>query len=98
MKLLNAPRQPFIGLVAAAATGIIFAEFFRLSPYVLLATAILVAFCGVIVLRWPRLAATYAIVGAGFFLLHGLRTNNTEGQQLAEERSEERRVGKECRS
>src|SRR6266567_4185691 len=92
MKLLNAPRQPFIGLVAAAATGIIFAEFFRLSPYVLLATAILVAFCGVIVLRWPRLAATYAIVGAGFFLLHGLRTNNTEGQQLAEELGNRPRV------
>jgi len=71
MKLLNAPRQPFIGLAAAAAAGIIFAEFFRFSPYVLLATAVLIAFCAVIVLRWPGLAATYAIVGAGFFLVHG---------------------------
>src|SRR5438132_11852212 len=92
MKLLNAPRQPFIGLAAAAATGIIFAEFFRLSPYVLLATAILIAFCAVIVLRWPRLAATYAIVGAGFFLLHSLRTSNTEGQQLAAELGNRPRV------
>jgi competence protein ComEC len=85
MKLLNAPRQPFIGLAIMAAIGITLAEFFRLSPYVLLATAILIAFCAVVVLRWPRLAATYAIVGAGFFLVHGLRTSNTEGQQLAVE-------------
>src|SRR6266550_2839836 len=92
MKLLNAPRQPFVGLATAAAIGITLAEFFRLSPYVLLATAILVAFCAVIVLRWPRLAATYAIVGAGFFLLHGLRTNNTEGQQLAAELGNRPRV------
>jgi len=92
MKLLNAPRQPFVGLATGAAIGITLAEFFRLSPYVLLATAILVAFCAVIVLRWPRLAATYAIVGAGFFLLHGLRTNNTEGQQLAEELGNRPRV------
>src|SRR6267143_2857412 len=92
MKLLNAPRQPFVGLATGAAIGITLAEFFRLSPYVLLATAILIAFCAVIVLRWPRLAATYAIVGAGFFLLHSLRTNNTEGQQLAEELGNRPRV------
>src|SRR6266576_3448140 len=92
MKLLNAPRQPFIGLATGAAIGITLAEFFRLSPYVLLATAVLIAFCAVIVLRWPRLAATYAIVGAGFFLLHGLRTNNTEGQRLAEELGNRPRV------
>src|SRR6266446_4827897 len=92
MKLLNAPRQPFIGLATGAAIGITLADFFRLSPYVLLATAILIAFCAVIVLRWPRLAATYAIVGAGFFLLHSLRTNNTEGQQLAAELGNRPRV------
>src|SRR5438105_10266172 len=92
MKLLNAPRQPFIGLATGAAIGITLAEFFRLSPYVLLPTAILIAFCAVIVLRWPRLAVTYAIVGAGFFLLHGLRTENTEGQQLAAELGNRPRV------
>src|SRR6266478_4139197 len=92
MKLLNAPRQPFIGLAMGAAIGITLAEFFRLSPYVLLATAVLIAFCAVIVLRWPRLAATYAIVGAGFFLLHSLRTENTEGQQLAAELGNRPRV------
>src|SRR5947208_5394108 len=92
MKLLNAPRQPFIGLATGAATGITLAEFFRLSPYVLLPTAILIAFCAVIVLRWPRLAATYAIAGAGFFLLHVLRTSNTEGQQLAAELGNRPRV------
>src|SRR5437588_10366206 len=38
------------------------------------------------------LAVTYAIVGAGFFLLHGLRTENTEGQQLAAELGNRPRV------
>src|SRR5437016_9091463 len=42
-----------------------------------------VAICAFLVLRWPSLIATYAIVGAGFFLLHNLRSSNTEGQQLA---------------
>src|SRR6266480_7066720 len=92
MKLLNAPRQPFVGLATGAAIGITLAEFFRLPPYVLLATAILIVFCAVIVLRWPRLAVTYALVGAGFFLLHGLRTENTEGQQLAAELGNRPRV------
>ncbi len=92
MNPLSAPRQPFVGLAIVAAIGITLAEFFRFTPYVLLATAILTAFCAVIVLCWPRLAATYAIVGAGFFLLHGLRTNNTQGQQLAAELGNRPRV------
>jgi ComEC/Rec2-related protein len=43
-------------------------------------------------MRWPRLIATYVIVGAGFFLLHGLRTNDTEGQRLAAELGDRPRV------
>src|SRR6266498_3766245 len=92
MNPLSAPRQPFVGLAIVAAMGITLAEFFRLSPYVLLVIAVLIALCAVIVLCWPRLAATYAIICAGFFLLHSLRTNNTEGQQLAAELGNRPRV------
>ena len=85
MNFSNAPRQPFVGLALMAATGIISANFFPLSPSALLATAIAVVICAVALLRWPNLIATYVIVGSGFFLLHGLRTSNTEGEQLAVE-------------
>jgi len=83
MKLSSAPRQPFVGLALLAATGVIFADFFPFSPSTLLAISMVVAICAFLVLRWPSLIATYAIVGAGFFLLHNLRSSNTEGQQLA---------------
>src|SRR5436309_1843824 len=85
MNFSIAPRQPFVGLALLAATGILSANFFPLSPSALLATAIAVVICAVALLRWPNLIATYVIVGSGFFLLHGLRTSNTEGEQLAVE-------------
>src|SRR5216117_4035278 len=85
MKLLSAPRQPFVGLAVMAGLGIILADVFPLCSSALLVIAIIVVLCAVALLRWPRLVATYAIVGAGFFLLHGLRTSNTEGEQLAAE-------------
>src|SRR5437899_655251 len=83
MKLLIGPRQPFVGLAVVAAMGVIFADCFPLSPSTLLVIAISVAICAFVVLRWPSLIATYAIVAAGFFLLHNLRSSNTEGQQFA---------------
>src|SRR6266704_5718484 len=83
MNLLGAPRQPFVGLSVMAGVGIIFSEFLRPSSLVLLVIAISDAICAFVVLRWPNLIATYAIVGCGFFLEHGFRNSNTEGQQLA---------------
>src|SRR5213594_4255329 len=92
MNSLNAPRQPFVGLALMAATGIILANFFPFSPSALLGTAIAVVVCAVVLLRWPNLIATYAIVGVGFFLLHSLRTSKTEGEQLAAELGSRPRV------
>src|SRR5213080_2761363 len=92
MNSLNAPRQPFVGLALMAATGIILANFFPFSPSALLGTAIAVVVCAVVLLRWPNLIATYAIVGVGFFLLHSLRTSETEGEQLAAELGNRPRV------
>jgi len=92
MKLLNLPRQPFVGLAGMAGLGIILADFSPLPSSVLLAISIVVAVCGVILLRWPMVIATYAIVGLGFFLLHDLQTSNTDGQQLAAQLGDRPRV------
>ena len=92
MKLLNAPRQPFVGLALMAAMGIIAAELVPLPSVALAVGAIILAVCILTVVFWPRLLATYAIVGGGFFLLHNLENNNTEGRQLADELGNRPRV------
>jgi competence protein ComEC len=92
MKLLSAPRQPFVGLALMAATGIIIAEILPLPSFAMTPAAIILAICILIVACWPRMLATYAIVGAGFFLLHNFQTKSTEGQQLAEKLGSRPRV------
>ncbi|HEX3619133.1 MAG TPA: ComEC/Rec2 family competence protein [Candidatus Udaeobacter sp.] len=92
MKLLSAPRQPFVGLALMAATGIIAAEIIPLSLVAVTAAVIILALCILSVARWPRLLATYAIVGAGFFLLHSFQNSSTEGQQLADQLGNRPRV------
>ncbi|MGC2352257.1 MAG: ComEC/Rec2 family competence protein [Candidatus Udaeobacter sp.] len=92
MKLLSAPRQPFVGLSLMAATGIIAAELFPLPSVALTVTVIILAVCIIIVACWPRLFVTYAIVGGGLFLLHNLETSSTEGQTLADELGSRPRV------
>src|SRR4030095_12595832 len=92
MKLLSAPRQPFVGVAARAGIGIILAAVLPLSSSALVATAIIIVLCGVAILRWPSLISTYAIVGAGFFLLHSFQTSNTEGQRIAAQLGDRPRV------
>jgi competence protein ComEC len=84
MKLLSAPRQPFVGLALMAATGIAVAEIVPLRSTELMLVAILLATCIVVALCWPKLVTTYLIVAAGFFLLHRFAITNTAGQQLAD--------------
>ena len=84
MKLLIAPRQPFVGLALIAAVGIIVAELVPLAPTALISVAIILGICIVLALCWPNLTATYLIVAAGFFLLHKFATTNTAGQQLVD--------------
>jgi competence protein ComEC len=92
MKLLNAPRQPFVGLTFMAGAGIIVAEIVPLAPAALISAAIVLGTCILIALCWPKLAATYLVVAAGFFLLHKFATMNTAGKQLAEKLGERPRV------
>jgi hypothetical protein len=75
----------FVGLVLMAAIGIIVGDVFPLPGAALIAVTIALAVCIVIVACRPMLLATYVIVGLGFFLLHNLKTSNTDGQQLADE-------------
>jgi ComEC/Rec2-related protein len=92
MKLLSAPRQPFLGLALMAATGIIAAEIIPLSFPALASIAIVLAITIIIVGCAPRLFATYTIVTIGFFLLHNFQTRDTEGQKLAERLGDRPRV------
>src|SRR5213080_631555 len=92
MKLLSAPHQPFVGLAVMAALGIIAAEILPLPSIALTATAIILALCILTGMCWPRLVATYALVGAGFFLLHNFAIQNTQGQQLADQLGRRPRV------
>jgi len=92
MKPLSAPRQPFVGLALMAATGIIVAKIVPLAPTALISVAIVLAACIVIALCRSKLAATYLIVAAGFFVLHKFATTNTAGQQLANKLGERPRV------
>src|SRR5882724_4219512 len=91
-KRWSAPRPPFVGLALMAAMGIIAAEIFPLPSIAVTPAAIILAVCILIFACSPRVLATYAIVGTGFFLLHNFQTRNTEGQLLADELSSRPRV------
>src|SRR5215470_7055170 len=84
MKLLNAPRQPFVGLAMTAAAGIAVAEIVPSRSTALVSAATVLGICILVALRWPKLVATYLIVACGFFLLHKFATTNTAGQQLVD--------------
>src|SRR5438445_5753486 len=92
MKLLNPPRQPFVGLALMAVMGVITAEILALPSATTIPTAVILALCILTLVCWPRQLATYAVVGAGFFLLHNFQTKSTEGQQLADELGNRPRV------
>jgi ComEC/Rec2-related protein len=92
MKLLKAPRQPFVGLALMSAAGIIVADLVPLERTALISAAVVLGICILIALCWPKLSTTYLIVGFGFFLLHKFATTNTAGQQLADKLGERPRV------
>src|SRR3977135_4510360 len=92
MKPLSAPRQPFVGLALMATVGIIGAEIVPLGPSALILAAALLGICILVAICWPRLALTYLIFAAGFFLRNKFAITNTAGQQLADKLGERPRV------
>jgi hypothetical protein len=81
VNLPSALRQPFVGLSIFAAIGIICADFFPLHGFVASIAAI-VLIAALVLLRWPHLTSTYALVCAGFFLLHTFQITDTPGLRL----------------
>src|SRR5437016_10245579 len=73
-------RQPFVGLVLAAITGIVVADYFPAITISILLIAIAGALAA---LRWTFAPLVFAVVGATFFVLHSARINNTAGDALA---------------
>ncbi len=81
MKLpIALPRQPFLGLAISAMVGILAADHWPNQSIVV--TAILAA---VAIGAWfsRRSLVVYALVAIGFFFLHGERTVDSPGIQLA---------------
>ena len=74
-------RQPFVGLVLAAVTGIVAADYFSAITGPILFIAILGALAG---LRWSFAPLVFALVGATFFALHSARITNTPGDELVQ--------------
>lgn len=89
MQLLNAlPRQPFLGLALAAGTGILVAD---CAPNHSLVPLGALAILALTALFTRNSLAVYATVASGFFVLHGLRTNDSSALRLARELGEEPR-------
>src|SRR5207247_10197458 len=74
-------RQPFVGLVLAAVTGIVAADYFSAITGPILFIAILGALAG---LRWSFAPLVFALVGATFLALHSARIANTPGGELVQ--------------
>lgn len=89
MKLLSAwPRQPFIGLAIAASVGILLADSWPRPDAVVI---VAVAICAAVALLSRASPAVYLLVAGAFFLLHGLRINDSPGIRLARELGNEPR-------
>lgn len=89
MQLLNAlPRQPFIGIATAAATGILLADY---APSHSLILAVALGILAITALLWRHSLAVYAVVATGFFILHSMRTADSPAQRLATELGEKPR-------
>jgi hypothetical protein len=89
MQLLNAlPRQPFIGIAAAATAGILVAD---LAPTHSLLPAVPLGILAVTALLWRHSLTVYALVATGCFILHSARTADSPGRRLAIELGEKPR-------
>src|SRR6266480_5577325 len=89
---MNFSRQPFVGLALIAALGIVVADFFPIAASHWLLAAAVFGLLAVALFFWPNLGSTYLLVGAGFFLLHNFRVDDTSGLHLATDLSERPRV------
>ena len=78
---MTLPRQPMIGLVFAASTGIAIADWF---PNASIPFWIALSALALVSLVRPVVAVTYAVVIAGFFLLHSIAILRSPGLRLVQ--------------
>ncbi|HZD06748.1 MAG TPA: ComEC family competence protein [Candidatus Limnocylindrales bacterium] len=83
MKFPTAPRLPFLGVALAAAVGIIVSDFLLLPGRTIIWAGLVVAVCGLGLLRWPNLFLSYAFVMAAFVVRHSFQISDTPGRWLA---------------
>src|SRR3981189_3134080 len=93
MRLPRTPRYPLLGLVVAAAPGVLVSEYHLFRPVALVPVEAVAGICGLALILWPRLALTYLFVAISFFLLHNLETTHTVGQWLAARLGDHPRAG-----
>lgn len=89
---MSFPRQPFLGLAAMAALGIIVADFVAIPEPKWLILAVGFVLIALVVSWEPNAVLTFLCVGCGFFLIHNFRTRDTVGLRLAAELSERPRI------
>lgn len=74
-------RQPFVGLVLAAITGIVVADFF---PAITSSVFLIAIASALAAIRWSFSPLVFAVVGATFFVLHSSRISGTPADALAQ--------------
>jgi competence protein ComEC len=83
MKMFWGPRQPFVGLALAAASGIALGDVIRLPDSAFLIAGSLAAIAGILLTWRPNPVCVYLLVAWSFLLLHNVRTSDTQGLWLA---------------
>lgn len=79
--LVAQTRHPFVGLVIAAAIGIVAADYFPVFGFAILGVT---ALSLVTTLIFPVSPLFFAVVSATFFCLHSARITQTPAEELAE--------------
>jgi competence protein ComEC len=79
---MKLPRQPFVGPVLAAASGILLADYFAPPHQLLLPSLVFALLVGALLLVRPNIRSTYIFAAVGFFVLHSVQISDTPGLRL----------------
>lgn len=80
---MKLPRQPLVGTVLAAATGIVLADYLTPPHGRLVILGTISLFAGGVLFVRPKAGSTYAFIALAFFVLHSIQIADTSGLRLA---------------